>query len=200
MAFVDLSKEAALNAGLEGMSPEDLEQETVVGPRRQGSGARLIAVAIMATMEKQGRTLAVVTRPFAYMHDTIEGRIVIPVGFQTDFASIPSAFRIIVPPFGRHAPAAVIHDYLYAIGQNGMRRYADRIFRDAMKESGVPFTRRWLMYAMVRLFGGGGFGLEDDWTFVDHEYGTPIRPPEEKPALSVIPGKKPKTKPKAGKT
>ena len=37
----------------------------------------------------------------------------VPVGFETDFASIPRVARAIYAPDGPWAPAAVIHDFLY---------------------------------------------------------------------------------------
>jgi hypothetical protein len=39
--------------------------------------------------------------------------IKVPVGFVTDFASIPRAFWSILPPIDNYAKAAVIHDWLY---------------------------------------------------------------------------------------
>jgi hypothetical protein len=39
--------------------------------------------------------------------------IVVPAGFETDFASIPRVLWIIEPPLGDAGKAAVLHDYLY---------------------------------------------------------------------------------------
>ncbi|MEO0983819.1 MAG: DUF1353 domain-containing protein [Pseudomonadota bacterium] len=181
MAFVDLEVEQRY-AGLESMDAESVRQMSEVGVDKTRS--RLIAVAIMADMEKKGRTLAVVVRPYGYVHDVLESRIEIPTGFVTDFASIPSGLHWLIHPFGRHAPAAVIHDFLYAIGDKGKRRFADKIFRDAMKDSGVPYLRRSVMYRMVRLFGGGGYGLEADWSFVDSVSGDPLPEAPSPPLLS----------------
>jgi hypothetical protein len=124
----------------------------------------------------------------------VDVTVEVPLGFVTDFASIPSFFHFIVQPFGRHAPAAVLHDYLYAIGQNKARRLADRLFLNAMKDAGVPALRRSLMYRMVRFFGGGGYGLKDDWKFVDAESGDPVDPPYSNTDISWAP-----PKPKRGK-
>ncbi len=171
-------------SGLESMDSAALEDMTQISVDR--SRSRLIAVAIMADMEKKGRTLAVVVRPYAYEHEALDGRIDIPTGFVTDFASIPKTLHFLIHPFGRHAPAAVIHDYLYALGQERARRYADLVFLEAMRESGVPWLRRSAMYRMVRMFGGGGYGLKADWSFVDHETGDPTPPPEERPILAWL--------------
>ena len=87
--------------------------------------------------------------------------ITVPIGFVTDFASIPRFARMIIPKLGRWNKAAVLHDYLY---QNHIVRYknltftvarkqADLIFLDTMKELGVKKWKRLLMFMSVRLFG-----------------------------------------------
>lgn len=76
----------------------------------------------------------------------------VPAGLETDFASVPRLLWSIAPPVGLHSKAAVLHDYLYAENL-GSRKWADRVFLEAMKVSGVRWTRRRLYYRMVRLFG-----------------------------------------------
>lgn len=177
MAFVDMGRESQI-ISLESMVADgELEAETHIG--KDHARRRLLAVAILSDMQKEGRTLAVVTRPYGYQHDLLQERIVIPGGFITDFASIPSVLWGFVQPFGRHAPAAVVHDYLYALQQQGTRKQADFIFRAAMADSGVSFIRRNLMYFAVRLFGRKPFNHNQDWRFVETEYGEPIDPPLE---------------------
>jgi hypothetical protein len=184
MAFVDLELEGAYSK-MESMGMGDAREAASVGQGKPRS--RLIAVAILADMEKKGRTLAVVTRPYAFEHPILKDqRIEIPEGFVTDFASIPRFLWFMVPPFGRHAPAAVIHDFLYASGQSGARKYADFLFREAMKELGVPLLRRSMMYMAVRLGGQGGYGLEGDWTFIDHRYGNRLPEFPEKPSFAFL--------------
>lgn len=76
----------------------------------------------------------------------------VPIGFETDFASVPRIFWRIIPPWGCWSPAAVVHDYLYA--HNGCsRKKADQIFLDIMIQLEVPKWPRTLMYWAVRLFG-----------------------------------------------
>ncbi len=190
MPFVDLQRQVSDFESMDGApGREAVRKSSHVG--RNEVRRRLIAVAILADMEKQGRTLAVVTRPYAYMHP-IHGQdvmIEVPLGFVTDFASIPPFFQSLIQPFGRHAPAAVLHDYLYAIGQKKARALADRLFLNAMREAGVPPIRRSVMYRMVRLFGGGGYGLKDDWKFVDTETGEDIEPPFVPDGVSWAPPK-----------
>lgn len=56
-------------------------------------------------------------------------------------------------PYGRHQWAAVVHDYAYW-SHEVSRAEADRAFLDGMRDAGVWLTRRWAMYAAVRIFGG----------------------------------------------
>lgn len=163
---------------------------------------RLVAVAILADMEKRGRTLAVVVKDYTYVHEIkgVEVPVTVPQGFVTDFASIPKLFQGLIHPFGSHAPAAVLHDYLYAIGQKRVRKFADLLFLHAMRESGVRPWRRKTMFVMVKLFGGRGYGDPEDWTFADPETGVEIakdqRPTKIDWASDLLPRKKDK---KAGK-
>lgn len=86
------------------------------------------------------------------------GRLIdVPKGFITDLASVPKVFRNLVNAYGKnYTRAAVIHDYLYSVGHKlGIdRKMADNIFLEIMKERGVSFLKRQLMYRMVRMFGG----------------------------------------------
>jgi hypothetical protein len=77
----------------------------------------------------------------------------VPVDQRTDFASVPRAFVWFIPRYGRYTPAAILHDRLCRNEVPGRisRLEADGIFRQAMRELGVPFLRRWIMWAAVRL-------------------------------------------------
>jgi hypothetical protein len=86
-----------------------------------------------------------------------EGRqdhFTVPIGQRTDFASIPRVFVWFVPRYGRYTKAAILHDYLWrkAVPEGQLTRAeADGLLRRAMRELGVPFLRRWIMWAGVRL-------------------------------------------------
>jgi hypothetical protein len=86
----------------------------------------------------------------------------IPVGAETDFASVPRIFVWFLPRYGRYTLAAILHDYLWRQrASTGAMDYvdADGMFRRAMRELEVPFLRRWIMWAAVRwgaLFKSGG--------------------------------------------
>lgn len=76
-----------------------------------------------------------------------------------------------MPPDGKYAKAAIIHDYLY---DNALRtkKEADLIFLDGMTVLGVPKWKRIVMYLAVRWFGGGMYGKERkycEWFATDDE-------------------------------
>ena len=78
----------------------------------------------------------------------------VPVHSGTDFASVPRVFVWFIPRYGRYTKAAILHDYLCRVevpARRISRIDADGIFRQAMRELGVPFLRRWIMWAAVRL-------------------------------------------------
>lgn len=78
--------------------------------------------------------------------------IVVPQGFTTDFASIPSSFWAWMPPVGRYGLPAIVHDWLYW-DQTGGRHEADDLFYSALSELGVSGWRRFILYRSVRWFG-----------------------------------------------
>lgn len=79
-------------------------------------------------------------------------RINVPMGFQTDFASIPRPFWVILPKWGNYGNAAVIHDWLYW-SQGRPRRAADGVLLEGMLVLGVGVVVRSMIYWAVRLFG-----------------------------------------------
>lgn len=76
----------------------------------------------------------------------------VPVGEETDFASIPGPIQWLLPKSGRYTKAAVLHDYLCKKGPKirVSRKDADGLFRRCMRELEVPFLRRWVMWGGVR--------------------------------------------------
>jgi hypothetical protein len=88
----------------------------------------------------------------------------------TDLASIPRYMRWFENPYGKHSLAALIHDELITEEVNGGRlgsdTLSDRFFREMMKSSGVPWLKRWIMWAAVAArsrFVAGGLRT---WTMV----------------------------------
>ncbi len=87
----------------------------------------------------------------SFIYDNPPDRVVVPVGFISDGASIPRIAQSLIggPWSGRYSESAVIHDYLYET-MPITKRKADRIFLDGMKILGVIWWRRNLMYLAVR--------------------------------------------------
>lgn len=108
--------------------------------------------------------------PLAY--EGRDDRFVVPVGFVTDFATVPQFLYWLIPSYGQYTNAAVVHDWLCVQLEHEYRlekaRKAgvptidilfkapanavdtDGIFRRIMREEGVPLIRRWLMWTGVR--------------------------------------------------
>lgn len=129
-----------------------------------------LTVAVVPRALREGRRVSVILRPFIYVQRKKKRAFAVlaPPEYETDFASIPAAARWLIAPFGKHAEAAVIHDWLYVIGTAGddyERRHADKIFREAMKYLGVNFILRWMMYLTVRIGGKRAFGRADELRF-----------------------------------
>lgn len=115
-----------------------------------------------AILEMLGHYNWRVHEPFAfYLSDDESDVIEVPAGFVTDLATVPRIFWILLPPDGKYAKAAIIHDYLY---DNALRtkKEADRIFLDGMDVLGVPKWKRTVMYWAVRLFGRGNYNKLTD--------------------------------------
>jgi hypothetical protein len=81
--------------------------------------------------------------------------IIVPRGFVTDFASVPQPLQMlrgVRTVADRYANAALVHDYLYWT-QDCTREQADRIMELALKESGISFLERKLIFEGLRQFG-----------------------------------------------
>lgn len=109
-------------------------------------------------VELVGENRYKINEPFEYhVGDFPSDDIVrVPVGFITDFASIPRALWSIMPPDGKYAKAAVIHDYMYSNAIK-TKKEADEIFFEAMGVLGVPVWQKWVMYEAVNFFGKGKY-------------------------------------------
>lgn len=98
----------------------------------------------------------ILLEPLSYVSKRTGETYIAPVGFTTDFASVPRApFAFLLAGDTAHE-AAVIHDYLYRYGLTD-KKTADAIFKEAMQETGVSWWRRGLMHAAVSVFGGSSY-------------------------------------------
>lgn len=99
-------------------------------------------------------------RRIAY-RDRVLGELLVPASpdFRTDLTSTPALFTWLVPKTGAHLPAALVHDalvdsggapsYTSTDGHTVDRVEADRVFRDAMADTGTGTIRRWIVWAAV---------------------------------------------------
>jgi hypothetical protein len=78
--------------------------------------------------------------------------IVVQRGFVTDFASVPRLIWWLFPPWAKYGNAAVVHDYCYW-EQRMSRKEADAVILEGMKDLGVNWLTRQLIYRALRLFG-----------------------------------------------
>lgn len=84
----------------------------------------------------------------------------IPKFYLTDGATVPRPMWSLIPPWGDHGEAAIIHDYLCDYltvqTQNGpmdiTRKEADRVFYDVMRDTGVGGIKARTMYAAVAAY------------------------------------------------
>ncbi len=95
--------------------------------------------------------------------DLDTGHGIVPVGFETDGASVPRILWWLFNPMGIYAKAAVLHDYRLTEfdshkgvkGYSILRKAADVEFRDYMIELGVGKWRAYPMFWAVRAFSLG---------------------------------------------
>lgn len=100
------------------------------------------------------------------------GRVNIPAGFVTDFASTPQILRAfsVFDPIREGIYAAVVHDWLYCT-QTRSRAECDAILHIALLEEGMNAALAWTYWASVRVGGwhpwnarkkrGGGVERDD---------------------------------------
>lgn len=144
-----------------------------------GRAPRVLPAYVLPDVERGERTLAILTRPIGF--NTRFGYVEVPEGYTTDFASIPRLVAWRIRPLDRHAWAAVLHDWRYAVGEPGKKHIADQMFLDQMKADGVNAIRRTVMYEAVHNFGHAGYQKAPKWwateNFRDVDTGEPVPPP-----------------------
>ena len=101
----------------------------------------------------------IVRQPLRYRIGVSTQEIAVPVGFVTDFASIPQALQSIIRQNGPYILPAVVHDYLYW-DQSCTRKQADQIFLLAMIENKVGAVHRTAIHGAVA--AAGSFAWDDN--------------------------------------
>ncbi len=89
--------------------------------------------------------------------------VTVPIGFITDFATIPRPIRKILPPTGNYGAAAVLHDWLFAnqLAYDEIHNkivsidmdFANRVFLEAMQELDVAKWKQKTLITSVDKFG-----------------------------------------------
>jgi len=181
----DPETQARVMAGLGGQAFEltrDIPDASVFIDRPEDGFIDALAIIVVPGAFREARRIAVVA----------------PERYVTDFASIPAWARWAIAPFGRHSEAAVIHDWLYALGSKkdrAARKRADDIFRLALRNLGVGIIRRNLMHRAVRFGGKKAYGDTSEMNFRRLDDLAPIVPPPEKvpfqPTVFFRPRKRP---------
>lgn len=95
--------------------------------------------------------------PLIYQSDVADQTFVVPKGFVTNFASVPRIPLVYELAGDTSSEAATVHDYLYSTHVVS-RDVADAVLREASAITSVPWWRRQLMWAGVRMFGWSHWG------------------------------------------
>lgn len=131
-----------------------------------------------STRLREGRRNLVLVDDFFVINVERDFLLRVPKNFNTDFASIPYPFSAWISQFGSHAEAAVVHDWLYAVGEPGQRREADQIFFEMMRQADVNLIQSTAMYIAVRAFGNRSYGQRIEWAERFFEPISSVRIPE----------------------
>jgi hypothetical protein len=111
-------------------------------------------------LEQIGRRRFRLLTGFRYRDPTpgVDPETPVPSRDESDLASIPFPLWGLIGPYGMQTLPALLHDHLCDQARNtaqtqgrseafAQRREADRVFRVALREEGVPLLRRWIMWA-----------------------------------------------------
>lgn len=133
---------------------------TAQGPGEPPDPAEEMRIVLERHAEEGMETFALARR-LAYL-DRHLGELLVPASpeFRTDLTSVPALFTWLVPKTGAHLPAALLHDalvagrddpvsYVSTEGHDVDRVEADRVFRDAMADTGTGVVRRWIVWTAV---------------------------------------------------
>ena len=131
--------------GVPGQPPDPAEEMRIVLERHAEEGIETFSLE----------------RRLAY-RDRHLGELLVPADatFRTDLTSVPAIVTWLVPKTGSHLPAALLHDalvagrddptsYVSTEGRTVDRVEADRVFRDAMADTGTGVIRRWIVWTAV---------------------------------------------------
>lgn len=82
--------------------------------------------------------------------------LTVPMGVNTDGASVPRILQNVFPRYDKYLPACIVHDYMYGSGLY-TKKQADDLFKKNLKRLGLSAWFWWPMYWSVRLFGASHY-------------------------------------------
>jgi hypothetical protein len=131
--------------GLPDGDPKGPQQST--GPFRKYASDRRAEVLLRQIDPNRFR----LSQPIRFDDGT--ERLEIEEEYVSDLASVPEFLTWLVPRYGWHTLAALLHDSLQTRPDRPdyPPERADAHFRDAMGATNVPLLRRWLMWAAVAI-------------------------------------------------
>jgi hypothetical protein len=143
---------------------------------RPGPAANLDASLIPSDeYVQQGRRAQALIEPYSFSISLSSGphkgeilQVSVPAGFVSDFHSMPDAAVGITVPVRKALEAAVIHDWLYAVGRPGDKdgkRLADQAYADILAHYGVEGFTHWAVASGVRMGGKKSFGAPEELRF-----------------------------------
>jgi hypothetical protein len=133
---------------------------------------------------REGRSVGILTNSFLYAvslpaengQNAVDAAILVPQQFATDFFSTPGWAAFFVGKAPRYREAAVVHDWLYAVGRNGdeeQRLFADRVLRHAMIQlEADPETVNRVFWAVRGRTAARVFGRDGELRFYDRTSST----------------------------
>lgn len=83
-------------------------------------------------------------------------RVTVPIGFVTDFASVPRVFWSLLRPDGEYTYPAIVHDFMYWT-QDRPREEADEILRLGMQDFKIDQVTITAIFHAVRIGGGAAW-------------------------------------------
>ncbi|WP_027798222.1 DUF1353 domain-containing protein [Paraburkholderia dilworthii] len=116
-----------------------------------------LQVELVSDATNSGRGTWRLIAPLIYRSDVADKTLTVPMGFETDFASVPRTPVAFLLTADSAHEASALHDWLYS--EHAVPRdIADAVLREASLVTGVPPWRAALMYWGVRAFGWSHWG------------------------------------------
>lgn len=95
--------------------------------------------------------------PFSFQSDRLKRTFTAPVGFQTDYCSVPRVPLAYDMLGNRARMSGTIHDWLYSSHET-TREEADQVLHEMLLIDGVSECEAGQFYLAVRMFGASHWG------------------------------------------